>query len=367
MEPTQPAEVEPRERRRISLELSQQRIAHLDRLKREWGLNSRGGVVERLLDDIFEALDEALDEAIEEGEHHGPDPSGPPAADQSAQERHASAADGAHVQHSGHGADLDEHTALVLVQPAGLSGAGSAPWDEEERVQERRRQREAAGGGIDLPGFVRGRSDQIRRSLRSRQPTLTPMPRMSSALAEESEQVARQHWLDLYGTPPSATVLEAAMVWLGRDIWPETDQSDGRTFTWSLVNLVMAELIPGWQEQDPSFERVMLVAGVLQDPFSVASLPLRMPTLIRGFVHRFRRRRSATSFQTLEHTMTLQGALKLLQLPTDPGRKLTLAQIREAYRDLAMRHHPDSGGSVETMRRLNEAYQLLKELYRQRA
>jgi curved DNA-binding protein CbpA len=27
-------------------------------------------------------------------------------------------------------------------------------------------------------------------------------------------------------------------------------------------------------------------------------------------------------------------------------------------------HHPDSGGSADTMRRLNEAYQLLKELYR---
>jgi hypothetical protein len=31
---------------------------------------------------------------------------------------------------------------------------------------------------------------------------------------------------------------------------------------------------------------------------------------------------------------------------------------------MALRHHPDSGGSVEAMRQLNEAYQLLKELYR---
>jgi curved DNA-binding protein CbpA len=43
---------------------------------------------------------------------------------------------------------------------------------------------------------------------------------------------------------------------------------------------------------------------------------------------------------------------------------VTLTQIREAYREMALRHHPDSGGSVDTMRRLNEAYQLLKELYR---
>jgi hypothetical protein len=34
---------------------------------------------------------------------------------------------------------------------------------------------------------------------------------------------------------------------------------------------------------------------------------------------------------------------------------------------MAQSHHPDAGGSLEAMRRLNEAYQLLKELYRQGA
>ena len=81
-------------------------------------------------------------------------------------------------------------------------------------------------------------------------------------------------------------------------------------------------------------------------------------------MHRFRKRRKGSSFQALEHTMTLHGALKLLQLPTAPGHRLTLLQIREAYRELAISHHPDSGGTEETMRLLNEAYQLLKELYR---
>jgi curved DNA-binding protein CbpA len=64
--------------------------------------------------------------------------------------------------------------------------------------------------------------------------------------------------------------------------------------------------------------------------------------------------------------MTLQGALKLLELPMDPGQRVTLAQIRDAYRLQALNHHPDSGGSEEGMRRLNEAYQLLKELYRRK-
>ena len=89
-----------------------------------------------------------------------------------------------------------------------------------------------------------------------------------------------------------------------------------------------------------------------------------MPTLIRRFVQRFRRRSRGTSYQTLEHTMTLQGALRLLQLPSGLGQRLTLRQIREAYREMAQQHHPDAGGSLESMRRINEAYQLLKELYR---
>jgi curved DNA-binding protein CbpA len=62
--------------------------------------------------------------------------------------------------------------------------------------------------------------------------------------------------------------------------------------------------------------------------------------------------------------MTLHGALKLLQLPTAAGQRLSLNQIRDAYRQLALSTHPDSGGSTEAMRRLNEAYQLLKQLYR---
>jgi curved DNA-binding protein CbpA len=35
-------------------------------------------------------------------------------------------------------------------------------------------------------------------------------------------------------------------------------------------------------------------------------------------------------------------------------------------REMALEHHPDAGGSLDAMRRLNEAYQRLKELYRQK-
>ena len=63
--------------------------------------------------------------------------------------------------------------------------------------------------------------------------------------------------------------------------------------------------------------------------------------------------------------MTVHGALKLLGLPTTAGSALTLNRIREAYKSQAMDDHPDSGGSTDAMRRLNEGYQLLKELYKE--
>jgi len=46
---------------------------------------------------------------------------------------------------------------------------------------------------------------------------------------------------------------------------------------------------------------VSAAVGVLDDPFSAATLVLRIPTLTHRFVQRLRRRPKGTSFQTLEH------------------------------------------------------------------
>jgi hypothetical protein len=344
------------DKRRITLELSLTRLDQIDALKKEWGIRGRGDVLERLLEEIFgseeqEAADRANDadgsaafldlesRAPQGGSPRGGDPEG-----------------------------LDEQAALVLIGRGELDHLEAEFQFDPDLPAPTTPNR--SGGGIDLPGFVRRRSDQIRRSIRSpaARPTELPLaalPRLSGDEVDEAMEAATQHWAALYGKPASETVLEAAMVWLGQDIWPQSDLSEGRTFTWSAACRVLAELVPGWGAAPPSFEQVIVTAGLLEDPFSGATLAVRIPTLIRRFVHRFRRRAKGTSFQTLEHTMTLQGALRLLQLPTDPGHRVTLAQIREAYRELALNHHPDSGGSVEAMRRLNEAYQLLKELYRQ--
>jgi hypothetical protein len=270
--------------------------------------------------------------------------------------------------------DLDEQTALVLVRRGGLQGLELElelelePQDAEPRASSPRRR---ARGGIDLPGFVQRRSQELKRGLQAARrpeapPAETPLPQLAEEDVRLAMETARDHWQGLYGRPADPTVLEAAMVWLAKEIWPQSDLCEGRTFTWTAANQLMERMAAGWSADVPSFERVITTAGVLEDPFSGSTLAIRIPTLIRRFVHRFRRRRRGTSFQTLEHTMTLQGALKLLQLPMDPGQRVTLAQIRDAYRLQALNHHPDSGGSEEEMRRLNEAYQLLKELYRRK-
>lgn len=330
------------ERRRITLQLPNHLVAGIDRLRIEWGLRSRGDTVERLLGEL-------LVEHNEEG-----------SADE----------DPSDVGHGEAEAEVfDEGGALVLIAQRRNGGIGADFIESDQSSEQRSQGRPTQGSsGIDLPGFVRRQSEQLRRSLGAT--ASTPVSdRQRLALLDQSNlttalTTAQQHWYDLYGTPPNDHVLEAAMGWLAKEIWPQVDQSEGRPFTWSLACRIASEYAPSWPCDPPSFDRVMVMAGLLEDPFSSDTLSVRIPTLIRRFVHRMRKRQRGMSFETLENTMSLHGALKLLHLPTAPGHRLTLADIREAYREQALQHHPDSGGSVDQMRRLNEAYQMLKELYR---
>ncbi|MDA0716628.1 MAG: J domain-containing protein [Cyanobacteria bacterium] len=342
-------------RRRFSLELPVDLVDKIDALRAEWGLRSRGDILERLLQEIFPKCEEVDAHVISDHEDHQNDggPTGQESRDLSFNEQGALV-----LTTRGSRGDLcldrlsaDAQFALIFDLDASI----------EAEVRPRQ-------SGIDLPGFIRRQTDQLKRSLQSTPPSIDlaeePLPQVGGDVLDRSLAKARDHWRELYGKVANEAVLEAAMVWLAQDIWAQIDQSESRPFTWSLACDVVANTAPSWSREPATFERVMVMAGLLEDPFSTSTLELRLPTLIRRFVHRFRKRRKGTSFQTLEHTMTLHGALNLLQLPTTPGHRLTLRQIREAYREMAMSHHPDSGGSEETMRRLNEAYQLLKELYR---
>ena len=400
------------DRKRFSLELSEGLLNKIDQFKREWGLRSRGAIVERLLQELLaiEDNEELFREEIYSEEIYSEDcvteqnggseagsletpingtqgkelasakENGQPSSVNGQKAKTQPLAGRARLgvsaslsnqQTTIHGlsaSDFNERGALVLVAK-GAGGSLALDFDSSSSdVNAAAPEISSRSGGIDLPGFVRKQSAQIKRSLT---PTLEcgrrhqePLPTVPVELLNQGLQRAKDHWLELYGTPANGAVLEAAMVWLAKDIWPQCDQSEGRLFTWSLACSVIEAFAPTWPPGEASFEKVMVMAGLLEDPFSTSTLQLRLPTLIRRFVHRFRTRKRGTSFQALEHTMTLHGALKLLQLPTAPGHRLTLAEIREAYRDIALKTHPDSGGSEEGMRKVNEAYQLLKELYR---
>lgn len=56
--------------------------------------------------------------------------------------------------------------------------------------------------------------------------------------------------------------------------------------------------------------------------------------------------------------VSLEEALQLLEMDRDQvGDK---AALKRAYRDAAMKHHPDRGGDEETMKKVTDAYDLLK-------
>ena len=307
----------------------------IDQLKGEYGVRSRGQVLEILLEDLLG--DGVGDEDIESGE---------PDAFTQVEDKPS------------------EQSSLVLIRPSGSGQDDVATRSDNTEFQSE------PTGGIDLPGFVRRRTSELRQTLqtpkRSRLKTEDPVvvPVSLSCLLDASH-AAEEHWLSLYGQPPGATVVEAAMLWLARDLWPNLDASEGRSFTWSAANAAMEELCSDWDTTQPSLGRVMVIAGALEDPFATDGLAERIPTLVRRFVNRFRRSRRSTSFETLESTMTVHGALKLLGLSTQAGASVTLSSIRDAYKMQARGAHPDAGGSTDSMRRLNEAYKLLRELYRQ--
>ena len=310
--------------RRITLVLGHAAIQQLDQLRTQWGMRSRGPAIMRLLEMVqggSEASgesDEPEDEVVE------------------------------HIQ-----------GALVLVSD-GLLEEEQQPFEEEAP---------AAAGGIDLPGFVSSRrTQQLRRSLRT--PKTEPsssgdrLQVMDGRQLQDALLAVQQHWMHLYGSEPGDAVLEAAMHWLGHDIWPCSDAADGQPFTWNALQQAMLGYAPSWELRDPSVDRVLVAAGVLEDPFGAAHLTDRVPSLLGRMMQRLRRRRRGSPFLDLQATMSVQSALQLLELPITPGRSHTLAEIREAYRLQALAHHPDAGGNPEEMRRLNEAYQLLKQRFR---
>ena len=335
--------------KRISIDLPIELIDGVDRLRKEWGLRRRGLVFERLLQVIL--AKDTDDDLID---------------NQQLEFNQTSCLNSIPNKN-----EIDniknEEKALVIVGNKNIEIKNVAVKNTKP-VDLNTNQKDTGPIGIELPGFIRKQTTNLKRSL-SKDNTEKNMEDTSIttiALDDllKAKDAAEKHWIYLYGQKPTESVIEASMIWLARDIWPNVDGTENIPFTWNAACKMLNSYCSDWEIDSLTFDHVVILAGALEDPFSSKNLRSRIPTLIRRFVNKFKRSRNVTSFQTLESTMTVHGALKLLGLPTKAGSSLTLSFIRDAYKEKAFSNHPDAGGSNETMRKLNEAYQLLKDLYK---
>ena len=343
------AEGEVKEVKRISIDLPIDLVDGVDRLRKEWGLRARGLVFERLLELILpKDLDgEKIDNEQLDFNHNS---------------NHDSSTSQNRKDNSN-----QEEKALVLVGTNNIKIKNLA-FNDVKANDDQSNKKDTVSTGIELPGFIRKQTTNLKRSL-SKDKTFKNMEDTSITTIDiddllKAKDAAEKHWIYLYGQKPTESVIEASMIWLARDIWPNVDGTENIPFTWNAACKMLNSYCSDWKIDSVTFDDVVILAGALEDPFSAKNLRSRIPTLIRRFVNKFKRSQNVTSFQTLESTMTVHGALKLLGLPTKAGSSLTLSFIRDAYKEKALSNHPDAGGSNETMRKLNEAYQLLKDLYK---
>ena len=327
--------------KRISIDLPEGLISRFDQLRKEWGFRSRGPVIEKLLTELLQEEDLIPKNQQQE-------------------------IDFSEDKNNDKNYNIDENTALVLIKPEITEEVNEIR--ENKIFLKKDETKEKANSNISLPNFVEKKVKDLRRSINSEKLNVKINDIQINTIKENELIKCRieliSHWKNLYGTIPNDHVIEASMDWFGRDIWPNIDGTENLPFTWSAANKLMSELCPFWVKNNPSLEIVLLMIGVLEDPFATSDLVNRIPTLVRRFVSRFKRKNRSNSFETLDSTMTVNGALKLLRLSTTAGSAHTLSKIKEAYKSRALNTHPDSGGSTDQMRKLNEAYQLLKNLYR---
>jgi len=324
--------------KRISIDLPEGLISRFDQLRKEWGFRARGPVIEKLLTELLQEDDLILNNEQQEID----------------------------FSEDKNNFNIDENTALVLIKSELKQEVKEKPL--KNIVVNNDEVKEKANANISLPNFVEHKVKNLRRSINSEKLKEKINDIQIKTIKEKDLIKCRieliTHWKNLYGTIPNEHVIEASMDWFGRDIWPNLEGTENLPFTWSAANKLMSELCPFWVKKNPSLEIVLLMIGVLEDPFATSDLANRIPTLVRRFVSRFKRKNRSNSFEALDSTMTVHGALKLLNLSTAAGSSHTLGKIREAYKLIAIEAHPDAGGSTDQMRKLNEAYQLLKNLYR---
>ncbi|AAQ00008.1 MULTISPECIES: DnaJ domain-containing protein [Prochlorococcus] len=343
--------------KRISVDLPVELIERFDELKTQWGLRRRGAVLERLLDTLFNDNDDINNHTTNELFTKGVYQQELIESNNSAEQT----------------TEYIEDNSIVLINADIIEkkDLGNNPsinyTNDEQKLQEKPSPKLS---NINLPGFVSSRAQKLKKSLGRSKNIDNNYDSIIHTIKETEVELcikeSLSHWISLYGNKPREEVIEAAMIWFAREIWPYLDNTQNLPFTWHAASEMITKMCPFWKKENPSFEIIIVMAGVLEDPFATHTLVNRIPTLIRRFVNSFKRRTNVTSFQTLESTMTITGALKLLGLPTTAGKSVSLSTVRDAYKTKALQNHPDSGGSTEIMRKINEAYQLLKDLYKKK-
>jgi len=327
--------------KRISIDLPEELISRFDQLRKEWGFRARGPVIEKILKELLKE-----DNLLPKNQQQEIDFN--------------------KKKNNNKDLNIDENTALVLIKSDNEKENNEISLNKE--VSNNEQYKDKANLKIRLPNFVEKKVRNRRRSINSEKLKENINDIQINTIKETELIKCRieliSHWKTLYGSVPNDHVVEASLDWFERDIWPNLDGTENLPFTWSAANKLMSELCPFWIKKNPSLEIVLLMIGVLEDPFATSDLINRIPTLMRRFVSRFKRNNRSNSFETLDSTMTVHGALKLLNLSTSAGSAHTFRKIREAYKSIAIETHPDAGGSTDQMRKLNEAYQLLKNLYR---
>ena len=150
-------------------------------------------------------------------------------------------------------ADVHEASSLVLIKTTDSGTAkdfgSSAPLPTGPGSD--------AGVGIDLPGFVRRRSKTLKQTLKAgaSTPPSDSEPVVSVVCRQDlvaAERAADAHWTSLYGQKPGTTVVEAAITWLSRDLWPNVEASEGEPFTWTGANSAVQRLCSEWGWNSPA-------------------------------------------------------------------------------------------------------------------
>ena len=153
----------------ITLKLPSRQVSLIDQLKREYGVRSRGQVLEILLEGILGDVDESESGAL---------------------------ATAAAVTNAVEETISPEVTSLVLI----------------ESTTQRRQQQDTSPslpstGGIDLPGFVSRRTSQLRDTLQAprQNRSSNDAPLLSSVAIQDLQaaaQAADDHWSSLTASPP---------------------------------------------------------------------------------------------------------------------------------------------------------------------